>query len=92
MVKDNCFKSKKLGEIRYEEIISYRKLTVRGSTVFIVKFHERKKMAIGPYGNFSIKADKIFMEFINEFEAKMEWFKLTREKQNKLQLVEGENE
>ncbi|MGB1039299.1 MAG: hypothetical protein ACPGVD_00330 [Flavobacteriales bacterium] len=92
MITKNCFKSKKLGVVNFEEIVSYNEFKVRGSTVFLVKFHIRKKMAIGPYSNFSVKADKIFIEFISAFEAKYDWYNLTKKEPNYFISDESKNQ
>ena len=61
----------KIGRIKYKEILSYKKIDVRGFTSYIITLTSGQKIAIGPTSNFSSKADDIFQKFIREFENKV---------------------
>ena len=61
----------KIGQIKYKEILSYRILTIRGFSSYIITLTNGQKIAVGPTSNFSSKADDVFQKFIREFENKV---------------------
>jgi hypothetical protein len=69
-LSDYSIEIPKMKNLNFDEITNYKTITILGFSTYFTTSQKGEKIAISPANNFSRTSDKIFRQFVSEFERK----------------------